>query len=240
MAGRFTVLGSGSSGNAALLEPDGFGLLIDCGLNPRTLTARLREINSGWDKINVVFLTHTHGDHWKDNTLADLRSRKIPLYAHPEHFEQLSSFADKFDILRQAKLTRNYHENHQLVLAPSLTIRAIRVSHDAEPTFAFRIDYRDPRGVVWSVGYASDLGCGSARLIDAFTGVDILALEYNHDLKLEEKSRRPRVLIDRVLSDYGHLSNLQAAELTTAIASRSPVGFPSHLVQLHLSKECNR
>jgi len=89
MSGRFTVLASGSSGNAALLEANGFGLLIDCGLQPRTLTDRLREINVGWDKISAVILTHTHGDHWKDRTLADLRSRKIPLYAHAEHFEQL-------------------------------------------------------------------------------------------------------------------------------------------------------
>ena len=84
MTGRFTVLASGSSGNAALLETDGYGLLIDCGLHPRMLSARLREIGVSWERINAVVLTHTHGDHWKEYTLSDLRSRKI-LYAHPDH-----------------------------------------------------------------------------------------------------------------------------------------------------------
>jgi phosphoribosyl 1,2-cyclic phosphodiesterase len=239
MAGRFTILASGSSGNAALLEADGFGLLIDCGLHPRTLTARLREIDAGWDRINAVILTHTHGDHWKEFTLADLRSRKIPIYAHVEQFEQLSMAALSYQSLRQAKLARTYADNCLLELVSGLVVRPIRVSHDAEPTFAFRIECRDSQGVVWSVGYASDLGCGSAELIEAFAGVDVLALEFNHDEKLERKSRRPKVLVDRVLSDYGHLSNAQAAELTTAIAAKSGPGFPSHLVQLHLSRECN-
>src|SRR5262249_40583543 len=84
MTGRFTVLASGSSGNAALLESNGFGLLIDCGLHPRILSARLREVGASWDAINAVILTHTHSDHWKDLTLADLRSRKIPFHAHAE------------------------------------------------------------------------------------------------------------------------------------------------------------
>ena len=48
MTGRFTVLASGSGGNAALLEVNGFGLLIDCGLQPRMLTARLREAGVSW------------------------------------------------------------------------------------------------------------------------------------------------------------------------------------------------
>jgi hypothetical protein len=57
---------------------------------------------------------------------------------------------------------------------------------------------------------------------------------------LERKSRRPQFLVDRVLGDQGHLSNDQAAELAAEIAGRSGDGFPGHLVQLHLSRECNR
>src|SRR6476660_642227 len=96
MTTRFTVLASGSSGNTALVETDGFGLLIDCGLHPRMLSARLSEIGSSWAKVNAVILTHTHGDHWKDLTLADLRSRRIPVYAHRAQFDHLSSVADSF------------------------------------------------------------------------------------------------------------------------------------------------
>src|SRR5262245_2679872 len=240
MTGRFTVLASGSSGNAALLETDGFGLLIDCGLHPRMLTNRLREIGAGWEKVTAAVLTHTHSDHWKDHTLADLRSRKIPLYAHADQLDQLATSAVSFETLRRAGLARTYADARPIEFATGLVLSPVRVSHDAEPTFAFRIDGRDADGIAWAFGYASDLGCGSPELIEAFAGVDVLALEYNHDVKMERMSRRPKFLVDRVLSDCGHLSNEQAAELTAAIAARSGDGFPGHLVQLHLSRECNR
>ena len=105
-----------------------------------------------------------------------------------------------------------------------------------------RVPHRLPRrgdGLAWSVGYASDLGCGSAELVEAFAGVDVLALEYNHDEKMERTSPRPKFLVERVLGDCGHLSNQQAADFTAAVAARSGHGFPSHLVQLHLSRDCN-
>ncbi|MFO0821930.1 MAG: MBL fold metallo-hydrolase [Gemmataceae bacterium] len=240
MTGRFTVLASGSSGNASLLEANGFGLLIDCGLHPRILTARLAEIGTTWSAIHAVVITHTHTDHWKDLTLADLRSKKIPLWAHPAHFDFLAGASRSFESLDQAGLTRAYQSNHPHVLAAGLSFRPIRVSHDSDPTFAFRIDAHDADGLAWSIGYASDLGCPSDELIEAFVGVDVLAVEYNHDLKLERNSSRPRFLVERVLSDCGHLSNDQAADLTATIASRSGEGFPRHLVQLHLSRDCNR
>jgi phosphoribosyl 1,2-cyclic phosphodiesterase len=240
MPERLTVLASGSSGNAALLETDGFGVLIDCGLAPRLLSARLREVGASWDRIQAVILTHIHGDHWKDLTLADLRSRKIPLYAHPAHLDHLALAAENFEPLRKVGLARTYTDHRVLELAPGLMVQPIWVSHDAEPTFAFRIDRWDDAGIAWSIGFASDLGCGSHELIEAFAGVDVLALEYNHDVQLQLQSPRSRYLVERVLSDLGHLSNDQAAELTAAIASRSGEGFPRRLVQLHLSRECNR
>ena len=240
MTARFTVLASGSSGNATLLEVAGFGLLIDCGLHPRVLAARLASIGRTWDHIHAVILTHTHGDHWKDTTLAQLRSCRIPLLAHPAQLDYLNTAAPSFGPLRAARLTRNYAEGTPLELTPGLTCRPIRVSHDSDPTFAFRFDYQDGGdGPAWAVGHASDLGCSSAELVEAFVGVDVLAVEYNHDEKMERNSPRPAFLVQRVLSDSGHLSNRQAAELTRAIASRSGPGFPSHLVQLHLSKDCN-
>jgi phosphoribosyl 1,2-cyclic phosphodiesterase len=229
---RFTVLASGSSGNASLLEADGFGLLIDCGLHPRFLTARLQSIGTSWERVSAVLLTHTHTDH--------LRSRRIPLYGHPDHFTQLECAAPAFASLRTAGLARAYLEATPFELSKQLTCRPLRVSHDSLPTFGFRIDGRDGGpDPAWAIGYAADLGCGSPEIIDAFAGVDILALEFNHDEMMERRSKRPRFLKDRVMGDRGHLSNSQAAEIATAIASCSGEGFPRHLIQLHLSRECN-
>lgn len=241
MTARFTVLASGSGGNASLLELDGFGLLIDCGLHPRFLTARLQSVGASWDRVSAVVLTHTHTDHWKDGALADLRSRRIPLYAHAQHFAYLERGAASFPVLSAAGLAREYTDGAPIELAPNLTCRPLQVSHDSVPTFGFRIDGRDGEAhPAWAIGYAADLGCASPELIDAFAGVDVLALEYNHDEMMERSSRRPKFLVDRVLGDMGHLSNRQAAELTAAVAGRSGEGFPGHLVQLHLSRECNR
>lgn len=241
MTARLTVLASGSAGNATLLEVAGFGLLIDCGLHPRTLTARLRSIGVTWEQVHAVILTHTHSDHWKDLSFGQLRGTRTPVYGHAAHLDFLNAGASMFPALHGAGLTRTYAENQAHELAPGLTCRPIRVSHDSDPTFAFRFDYTETGTTepAWSIGYASDLGCGSEELVAAFAGVDVLALEYNHDEKMERASQRPAFLVQRVLSDLGHLSNGQAADLTRAIASRSGPGFPHHLVQLHLSKDCN-
>jgi phosphoribosyl 1,2-cyclic phosphodiesterase len=239
MTARFTVLASGSSGNAALLEVGGFGLLIDCGLHPRLLSARLAAVGSSWEKVNAVILTHTHGDHWKNLTLADLTRRRIPLYTHPAHQTFLSDIAAAFDPLYRASLVRTYGDGNSLAVAPGMTCLPVRVSHDSEPTFAFRFDHADADGPAWALGYASDLGVGSAELVGAFTGVDVLAIEYNHDERMERNSGRPAHLVRRVLGDDGHLSNRQAADLTRVIARESGPGHITHLIQLHLSRDCN-
>ena len=240
MTGRFTVLASGSSGNAALLETTNFGLLIDCGLPPRMLTHRLREVGHPGKRS-------TPSSSPILMAITGKISHSLIYEAARFHFtltrHNLNSSACR---LRRSRrfiargLTRTYRDDRLLELATGLIVQPVRVSHDAEPTFAFRIDRTDSDGLAWAIGYASDLGCGSPELIDAFAGVDVLALEFNHDVKLERASRRPQFLVDRVLSDCGHLSNAQAAELAAAIAERSGDGFPGHLVQLHLSRECNR
>ena len=138
MTARFTVLASGSSGNAALVETDGFGLLIDCGIHPRMLTARLAEVGSSWRKISAVILTHTHGDHWKDLMLADLRSRKIPLYAHPAQHDFLATAAPAYESLDRAKLTLAAQGR-----SPALTCTG--VDRPTHPRFArLRSDVRVP------------------------------------------------------------------------------------------------
>jgi hypothetical protein len=66
--------------------------------------------------------------------------------------------------------------------------------------------------------------------------VDVMGMEFNHDLEMEKRSRRPRHLIERVLGDHGHLSNVQAAEAVSCLANAAEV---QAVVQLHLSRDCN-
>src|SRR5437016_1370854 len=108
MAMHFTVLASGSSGNASLLEADGLGVLIDAGLGPRLLTSRLNAIGATWEAIRAVLLTHTHTDHWKKTTLAQVLRRRIQLYCHSAHHAALEAYCGAFPALRDEGLVRGY------------------------------------------------------------------------------------------------------------------------------------
>jgi phosphoribosyl 1,2-cyclic phosphodiesterase len=238
---RFTVLASGSGGNASLLEFNGFGLLIDAGLGPRLLGARLASVGASWRSVNAVLLTHTHGDHWKDYTLRLLLQQQIPLYCHADHFRELQALGNAFRNLLASDLVRTYDRDRDLMLTPHLTCRPLEVIHDSEPTFGFRFDATEGLfGAGWSLAYLADLGCWSSALAETIAAVDVLALEFNHDEEMERTSRRPMELIERVLGDAGHLSNTQAADFLRAILDASGESSPHHLVQLHLSRDCNR
>jgi phosphoribosyl 1,2-cyclic phosphodiesterase len=234
MAFRFTVLASGSAGNASLLEAGGFGLLLDAGLGPRQLAARLAAGGRTWNHVHAVLLTHTHGDHWNERTLAHLRRRRLPLYCYPAHHPALSNYGWEFARLQAENLVRPYEPDGEWDLAPGLRCRALQLRHDGGATFGFRF-----WGPAWSVGYAADLGSWAPELATALADVDLLALEFNHDVELEYASGRSPQLIARVLGDEGHLSNEQAAALLHEVLRRSAPGRLRHLVQLHLSRECN-
>jgi phosphoribosyl 1,2-cyclic phosphodiesterase len=237
----FSVLASGSSGNASLIEMGGFGVLIDAGLGPRQLAKRLADAGASWHHVHAVLLTHIHGDHWNERTLRHLHRHGIPVFCHGEHQDWLGQESQAFHDLWRAGLVRNYQEQEELRLSGTLRCVPVPIRHDGGVTCGFRFEGEaDFFGRRWSLGYATDLGSWEEKLVDALANVDVLALEFNHDVDLEMNSGRSPELIARVLGDAGHLSNLQAAELVRRIVGCSEPGRLRHLVQLHLSRECNR
>jgi phosphoribosyl 1,2-cyclic phosphodiesterase len=220
---------------------DGFGLLIDAGIGPRKLASLLHKVGAGWPEVDAVILTHTHADHWNDRVLGRLSKLGIPFYCHREHQPRLSRMGDGFLQLRSAKLVRYYREDEPLEFSNGLICQAIPVKHDSGATFGFRFEQKPSLfDGAWAMGYASDLGTWDEKIAEAFANVDVLALEYNHDEHLQKTSRRPWQLIERVMSDQGHLSNHQAALLTAEILNRSVPNRLHSLIQLHLSRDCNR
>jgi phosphoribosyl 1,2-cyclic phosphodiesterase len=241
MALRFSMLASGSSGNACLIEADGFGVLVDAGLGPRQLAGRLAAVGASWHHVDAVLLTHTHGDHWNQRTLAQLQRLGVPLYCHAHHHVTLRGAGGAFAALRTANLVRGYELGELLELSPALRCYPLPLSHDDGTTCGFRFEaLPDLFGHTATLGYAADLGCWQPALADTLADVDVLALEFNHDVILEETSGRSPALVMRVLGDRGHLSNVQAADLLREILKRSQPGRVKHLVQLHLSRQCNR
>ena len=76
-------------------------------------------------------------------------------------------------------------------------------------------------------------------MVEALADVDLLGVEFNHDVEMQRRSGRPPALIARVLGDRGHLSNAQGADFVAAVLARSRPGTIRHLVLLHLSHQCN-
>jgi glyoxylase-like metal-dependent hydrolase (beta-lactamase superfamily II) len=238
---RFTNLASGSGGNASLIEADGFGVLVDAGLGPRLLTARFAAVGLAWSRVHAVILTHTHSDHWNDRTLAHLLRRRVPFYCHAEHGRDLEIHSPSFGNLRASGLLRFFDAAATITFAPGLTCQPIPLSHDGGATFGFRFTGPgDLFGNAASLAYAADLGTWDGALVDACADVDLLALEFNHDATLERGSGRSPHLIARVLGDEGHLSNDQAAGFLREVVARATTRSLRHVVQLHLSRECNR
>jgi phosphoribosyl 1,2-cyclic phosphodiesterase len=241
MTMRFTVLASGSGGNASLVEAGGFGVLLDAGIGPRTLAKRLDTIGASWDQVHAMVLTHTHTDHWQEANFRHLLRRGIPVYCHEEHQQQLATCCDVFADLLDARLVRFFDGGHELHFSTGLRCRPLRISHDSGATFGFRFEgAADLYGQSPALAYLADLGCWDDALVQAVLDVDLLALEFNHDVEMERTSGRPPFLIARVLGDEGHLSNAQAAEFVGEVLRRSTPERLRHLVQLHLSRECNR
>jgi phosphoribosyl 1,2-cyclic phosphodiesterase len=223
------------------VEAGAFGVLVDAGLGPRTLGKRLEAVGADWHRVHAVLLTHTHSDHWCSRTLAQLERRGIPFYCHPDHTAVLAEASAAFRALDSAELVRFYEPGVELQLGDTLRCHPLPVPHDGGPTFGFRFEGPpDIFGGCERLAYAADLGAWSAHLARELADVDLLALEFNHDVDLEKRSGRASTLIERVLGDDGHLSNAQAAALLNEVLALSERGRLRHIVQLHLSRDCNR
>src|SRR5437763_8562323 len=172
---RFTVLASGSGGNASLVQTENFGVLIDAGLGPRQLAARMKAAGLSWSAVHAVLLTHTHSDHWKDRTLAHLGRRRIPLYCHPDHHTALLTYSPAFPGLLAAGLVRSFEAGEDIALAAGLCCRPLPVRHDGGATFGFRFEgAADLFGLGPALAYAADLGCWDEALAEALGDVDLL------------------------------------------------------------------
>ena len=231
---QFDLLASGSSGNASLLRVGDRRLLLDGGLPPARLKNLLAEVGVDWSGIHAFLLTHTHSDHWHPGVIEMLSKQRIPLFCHGSHRKALQAGAAAFVSLGFAGLLRYFEPGRVFEPLPSVRCRPLAVPHDGGATFGFRFD-----GAGWGLAYAADLGSWDRDLAPAFADVDLLALEFNHDLDLQRSSRRPGWLVNRVLGDHGHLSNHQGARLLKECLQASAKRLPRHVVQLHLSQDCN-
>src|SRR5437867_2561141 len=224
MAVQLTILGSGSSGNCAYLETDETRLLVDAGLSGRQIRQRLLNIGRTPENLHGILITHEHSDHVQG--LVGLAARlQIPIYCN-----RLTSEA----IARQLEVRLDFRlfATGATFEIGDLAVDTFSVPHDAYDPVGFLL-----RTSAGNVGFLTDLGHATKLVIHRVRAANVLLLETNHDLKLlQEDTRRPWSIKQRILSRHGHLSNAAAAEVAEQIVSAEL----RHLFLGHLSRDCNR
>lgn len=216
---RVTVLASGSSGNAVLVEAESTRLLVDCGLHARALAQRFEKtsLTTRLDEVKGVLVTHEHGDH--ANSAAPLASAGLEIWSTA-------------GTARAARLagTRTIAAGQPLTI-DAIEVLPIGVPHDAAEPVGFVL-----RSAHGSVGIFTDIGRPTGAIARAAAGCDVLILETNHDIDLLRNAVYPPNLKRRIGGDEGHLSNEQACELLANLdRPRTQV-----LILAHLSEETNR
>jgi phosphoribosyl 1,2-cyclic phosphodiesterase len=231
MAMRFCILGSGSSGNSALLVTAGARVLVDAGFSVRKLEQLLAAVGESLARIDAVFLTHEHGDH-----AAGIEGlRRFP------HIRIYANGATARAV--QASLPHRpawqIFETGASFVFRDLEVRSFSVPHDAHDPVGFRFtsgregDLFDPRR---SLAWLTDLGHAPAHLVEQLRECDVLVVEANHCPQLlQADHRRPWATKKRISGRHGHLSNEGVRELLDAAASPRW----RRIFLIHLSRDCN-
>lgn len=196
---RFASLGSGSRGNATLVEAGGARVLVDCGFALCELERRLDLLGVDPHSLDAVLITHEHADHIR-GVGALARRYGLPVWAS----------AGTLASGRCGKLpnARVFNSHGQYIEIEGLQVRPYPVPHDArEPCqFLFAAD-----GL--QLGLLTDTGSITQHIVDCLSGCDGLLLEANHDPQMLRRGPYPPRLQARVGGAFGHLSNEQAAQL---------------------------
>lgn len=223
---RFRSLGSGSTGNATLVEATSGGrtsrLLIDCGFALRHLDARLARAGLVAGDIDAIFVTHEHGDHIG---CAHALSRRDRIQVWMSEGTWLAAGARDFE--GRLHLARDGAD----ITVGELVVQPFTVPHDAREPLQLRCT-----DGARSLGVLTDIGHATPHVLGRLMGLDALLLEFNHDSDMLAGSSYPPFLKMRVGGNYGHLSNTAAADIARAVHHDGL----RHVLAAHLSEQNNR
>lgn len=212
---RFCILGSGSTGNACVVQArlahHTTTLLIDCGLGLRVLQSRLKTAGLAVTDLSAIFITHEHSDHV--GALPQVLSHHpLPVLASAGTLRalRLGKQAKAFQALQQFD-AQALKDGDTHAIGP-LNLHPFTVPHDASEPLQLVLSHQDKR-----MGYVTDLGHPSMRVIQALQNLHAIVLEANHDPHMLESGGYPPFLKRRVAGALGHLTNTQSAQLLAQI-----------------------
>jgi len=219
---RFASLGSGSEGNALVVQAGRTCVLMDCGFTLVDAGARLARLGLAADSISGIVVTHEHGDHVAG--VARLaRKHSIPVWlTHGTRDAQCDALAGLPNLTEIAP--------HHSFAIGELQVQPYAVPHDAvEP-----VQYVFSDGAK-RLGVLTDTGCSTPHIEATLSGCDALVLECNHDPEMLANGDYPSSLKQRVGGRFGHLNNAEAA----ALLARLDNSRLQHIVAAHLSRKNN-
>ena len=217
---RFASLGSGSRGNATLIEKNSTRILIDCGFGVKDTRTRLARLGLELEDLKGILVTHEHGDHIGG---VGRVARACGVAVYCSHGTYLTGRLGQVPDLRLIS-------SHKRFAIGDLEIEPVPVPHDAKEPIQYVVGDGDKR-----LGVLTDLGSITPYIRHCYARCDGLILETNHDPQMLQQGPYPPKLKRRVGGPYGHLSNGQAQALLKAL--QHP--HLQHVVAAHISDKNN-
>ena len=221
---RLIILGSGSGGNCALLEAGETRILIDAGFSGRQIRQRLAAFGRTPETLSAILVTHEHSDHIQG--LHVLASKTgIPVYCNRLTRDALTAG-------NPAPLKTHIFASGDSFEVGEMEIESFSIPHDAQDPVGYLLRTRSG-----NVAFLTDLGHATRMVIERVKPAHALVLETNYDLKLlQEDTRRPWSIKQRIVSRHGHLSNEAAAGVLDKVLTADL----KTVFMAHLSRDCNR
>jgi phosphoribosyl 1,2-cyclic phosphodiesterase len=200
---RFASLGSGSKGNATLIEWRNTCVMVDCGFSIKETTSRLAKLGKQPQDLSAILVTHEHSDHWKGvMPLANKFGIKVYLTAGCFKSRDLKDPVTDFQII----------DSHTEFQVGDLRVTPVPVPHDAREPVQYLFNSLDHK-----LGVLTDIGSLTPHVEAQYDSCDGLLVEANHDLDMLAMGPYPAFLKDRVSGQWGHLNNQQTAHLLAAV-----------------------
>ncbi|WP_027964553.1 MBL fold metallo-hydrolase [Halalkalibacillus halophilus] len=222
---QFSVLASGSSGNAFYVGTDNVKLLVDAGLSGKKIKEQLAQINVCPTDLDGILVTHEHSDHIKGLGVM-ARRYQLPVYANEKTRKAIDT-SSVGEIITDQKFSFDMESVKTLA---DLDVESFGVSHDAADPMFYIFHYEGKK-----VAMLTDTGYVSERMKKKIENADAILFEANHDVGMLQMGRYPWNVKRRILSDLGHVSNEDAA-----IAMMDVIGDQTKSIYLgHLSQDNN-
>ena len=218
---RFASLGSGSSGNALVVQSAGTSVMLDCGFGVAETKRRLARLDMQVDALDAIIVTHEHDDHI-GGVARIARRHRIPVWMSYGTWRGLESMFDDIQV--------NLVEGHAAFSVGNVLVEPYPVPHDAREPAQFVFGDGSLR-----LGVLTDTGESTRHIEQTLESCDGLVLECNHDVDMLACSAYPARLRRRISSRVGHLDNSAAAALLSRVAGSRL----RHVIAAHLSKQNN-